>query len=112
MQITQVPTGEAPLWVRQKWVGLALPLAQGSADPVRRRGAGVLTGPKSRLAMLAALLTGKVPVHEGYIVEVGAAISVLEANRPEAATWWKQNAAHMLRPGKKFIFDSSCGYVI
>src|SRR5437660_9122721 len=32
LRITSVPPGEAPLWVREKWVGLSLPLAQRKAQ--------------------------------------------------------------------------------
>src|SRR5215471_17510443 len=33
VRILRPPPGEAPLWVREKWVGLELPLAYGARGP-------------------------------------------------------------------------------
>ena len=43
--VTAVPAGEAPQWVREKWVGVELPLALRSAHDFRTF--GVLSGPRS-----------------------------------------------------------------
>lgn len=45
IRIVQPPAGEAPLWVREAWVGIALPVIRGSS--LRNyQGVGVLSGPK------------------------------------------------------------------
>jgi hypothetical protein len=46
VEIVFPPAGEAPLWVREKWVGLRLPVVLREAKPVRALTAGVLTGPR------------------------------------------------------------------
>jgi hypothetical protein len=33
VHMTAIPAGEAPLWGREQWQGLLLPLAQGGAMP-------------------------------------------------------------------------------
>ncbi len=53
IEIVFPPAGEAPLWVREKWIGLRLPVASPEAKPVCALTAGVLTGPKGLLAALA-----------------------------------------------------------
>jgi hypothetical protein len=82
--VTEVPPGEAPAWVREKWVGLKLPLAQRSSRPIRCTTSGVLTGPRSVFAALRALLTGKLARSEGYVVDARAALEILELAHPEA----------------------------
>ena len=59
VRITATPPGEAPLWVREKWVGLVLPLAPGGSAPGTYLTSGVLSGPQTRLALLIALITKK-----------------------------------------------------
>src|SRR2546430_13393547 len=58
-RITSVPPGEAPLWVREKWVGLSLPLAQRKAQARSLFTSGVLSGPRGFFASIGALLAGK-----------------------------------------------------
>jgi len=107
IQIFSVPPGEAPLWVRQKWVGLELPIATKSGAPVKAGVFGVLSGPRNPFARFFALLTGQAQRTTGFIVDPRAAVAILEKTSPEAAAWWRQNAAHMLRPGKYFLFPDS-----
>lgn len=109
--VTSVPPGEAPEWVRQKWVGLSLPLAQRDATPKVFPTAGVLSGPRNVLTCLFAWLTGKLVRESGYMVESLAAIQVLEATHPEAAAWWKQNTPHLIRAHRYFVFQQGVGHV-
>jgi len=111
LQVTSIPPGEAPAWVRQEWVGLALPLAQRSATPGRFLTSGVLTGPRSLRAFLAALLTGGFAWQTGFAVDARAAIAVLEARSPQAASWWRAHAPQALRAGRIFVFQADCGHV-
>src|SRR6266702_2282223 len=101
LRITSVPPGEAPLWVREKWVGLSLPLAQRKAQ----------SGPRGFFASIAALLAGKLQRRSGFVVETQAAISVLAKSSPEAAAWWQENTPHLLRKTRYFVFPQDVGHV-
>src|SRR5882762_1057950 len=112
VRITSVPPGEAPLWVRERWVGLSLPLAQGRAAPLSFLTSGVLSGPKGWLALIASLLTGKFQVKRGFKVETNAALAVLAASHPDAAAWWRQNAPHLFQGKRYFVFHENAGEVL
>jgi len=108
IRITSVPPGEAPLWVRERWVGLELP-AHGPASPRHYRTFGVVTGPRSFLAQWWAALLGRTQRTSGYAVSGQAALAVLEAAHPDAAAWWRENAPHHFRWGRYLVFhDSAC----
>jgi hypothetical protein len=111
LTITSVPDGEAPVWVRQKWVGLRLPLTTPSQSPGVFRGEGVLTGPRTILSAIFSLLTHRTRKTEGYLVNVLEAVAVLERVHPDAAEWWKANAPHLVRPNRRFIFQKEAGHV-
>lgn len=110
--ITHVPSGEAPLSVRQQWVGLVLPLAPAHARVRTAPTFGVLTAPRSTLARLVGILRGQSVRKRGYAVESARAIEVLHSAHPEAAAWWRANAPHMLRPGRYFLFDEDSGHLV
>jgi hypothetical protein len=112
LYVSFVPPGEAPEWVREKWVGLKLPLAQSTADSRIVMAGGVLTAPRSFFARLVALFTGRFHPAEGYVVDATAALSVLEAAHPEAAAWWKEHTPHMFRAGRTFVFAKGVGNVV
>jgi hypothetical protein len=104
VRIESIPEGEAPLWVREQWVGLVLPLAQHRQAPLQFLTSGVLTGPKSLTSWLFALFTGKFVRQAGYKVQAKAAVEILATRSPEAAAWWRENAAHTLQAGRYFVF--------
>lgn len=104
IRIIATPPGEAPDWVREKWVGLKLPLAMGKGA-MRVRGVGVLTAPRSFFAYLAAVFRGQTQMIKGYIVHTDAAIHVLEAASPDAAKWWRENTPRLLGPNGLFVFN-------
>ncbi len=85
IRIIEVPPGEAPLWVREKWVGLELPLAQQSPTPISPYTVGVLSRPSNLLATLFALLSGRIKRASGFKVKVTEAMQILESVSPEAA---------------------------
>jgi hypothetical protein len=89
-----------------------LPLAQRKQSPVACLTSGVLSGPKTSLSRLAALLTGRLKRASGYLVETQAAVSILAARSPEAAAWWRENVPQMLRPGRYFVFHQDVGHVL
>lgn len=108
VRIFAVPPGEAPLWVREKWLGLALPIAQAPSAQSWRTG-GVLTGPRGLASQVGHLLGGRLREQKGFAVNVLEAIAVLERASPEAAQWWRQNAAHMMTPSRHFVFpEEAC----
>ena len=104
VRIFAVPPGEAPAWVREKWVGLELPLAQGFPTSSSRLTAGVLSGPRTFLAVLGNLVSGRYQRRTGFKVNVLEAIAVLEGVSPEAAKWWRVNAPHLMKPSRFFLF--------
>jgi hypothetical protein len=112
LQITTAPSGEAPDWVRQAWVGLVLPLAPQYANAHAFHAVGVLTGPRGAFGHLAARLFGRTRVETGYPVESKLAIEILEARHLEAAAWWREHTPHMLAPSRYFLFDTACGHIV
>ena len=112
LHITSVPPGEAPLWVREKWVGLSLPLAQRKLSPRAFLTSGVVSGPKTFLTGLVALVTGKLERQTGFAVEAQPAIAALAKIDPEAAEWWRENVPHLTQPRRYFVFQQGVGHVI
>jgi len=111
LDITSTPPGEAPRWVREKWVGLSLPLAQRKAAPIGFLTSGVLSGPKTFFARVAALMTGRLERQLGYAVETRAAMAALATHSPEALAWWQEHTPHVMQPGRYFVFHKDVGHV-
>ena len=112
VRIIATPPGEAPLWVREKWVGLELPLAQRSTNAIAKPTAGVLSGPKTFFASLAGRLTGRYHRETGFVVPVADALKALEVRSPEAAAWWRTNAPHLCKRWRCFMFQAQVCEVI
>jgi hypothetical protein len=107
VRITSVPAGEAPQWVREKWVGLVLPLAK--PRPLTVLTSGVLSGPPNRLAAIWWGLLGRLEKKSGYAVEATAALAILERTAPDAALWWRENVPRLRARRRKFLFrESDC----
>ena len=111
LKITSVPPGEAPVWVREKWVGLALPLPEGCDQPHNLPTFGVLSHPKSRFGWLIARIFRRFQDETGYVVECLPAIDVLAQSSPEAASWWRSNVPLLMQPGQHFMFQKGVGHV-
>jgi hypothetical protein len=107
VKVVGVPRGEAPLWVREKWVGLELPLARPVTRPRTYLTSGVLSGPRTVWLSLLRLVLGRARRAEGFPVETVAAIAILERTAPDAAAWWRTNTPHLLKPRRYFVFDAS-----
>jgi hypothetical protein len=105
VEIVAAPIGEAPLWVREAWIGLELPLAWPS-DAQRITVYGVLTMPTSRFGLLWANLLGRRQRVDGYRVTSAEAIHLLGKHRADAAAWWRAEAPAFLEPGMCFVFDA------
>lgn len=106
IRITNVPPGEAPLAIRQAWVGLELPLLR--KGPGRYLAAGILSGPRSVGERLKYLLAFRYRIQSGYIVPTLPAIEVLERSNPSAARWWRENAPHAVRARRYMLFSTEC----
>jgi hypothetical protein len=83
VRIIGVPPGEAPLWVREKWVGLELPLTRYPA-PRDYFTFGVLSQPAECLAQLWAVARGRARRVAGFAVKAHAPSRCLSdrARRP------------------------------
>lgn len=112
LKITTIPPGEAPAWVRECWVGLSLPLVQQCTHAHTHHTFGVLSRPKTRAGQLFARFLGGSRRETGYIVDPLAAISILAQSSPEAADWWRSNAAFLLQPGQYLLFHEGVGHVV
>jgi len=100
VRIVKRPKGEAPENVRDAWIGLLLPVLPRYPRTLVRRGSGVLSGPRSWLAMWLHELIGTGQRTRGYGVDTAAAANLLENVNPLAATWWRTNAPHLFKPGR------------
>jgi hypothetical protein len=111
LRITSTPPGEAPLWVREQWVGLELPLVQRNDRPSKHLAFGVLRGPLGCLRLLGDILRGRAVRESGYLVSSHLALDILAKSSPAAASWWRESAPHLLRPGHVFLFHAKSGFV-
>jgi hypothetical protein len=106
IRITSIPPGEAPVSIREAWVGLELPLLRDK--PLRYLGSGVLSGPRSFVATLIHLMTFRLKVYTAFVVPSLTAVEILEKSDPVAARWWRANAPHTVRRGRYFLFSPEC----
>lgn len=105
IRIVVCPPGEAPLAIRNAWVGLELPLPSGlRSRPRRWLGFGVLSGPRGWWQELIRFLLGRAEQHTGYAVNALEAVNILATKDPAAAAWWRENCAHLLNGRRFFVF--------
>ena len=104
IRIIATPPGEAPLAIREAWIGMQLPLADRDGRPRTHRTNGVLTGPKTFLSAVATLLLGRTNKTIGFRVHAPAAIEALALKDPNAARWWREHAPQFLKPNRLFVF--------
>ena len=83
IKIVSVPDGEAPLEVREKWVGLELPVVPGESYAQQ----GVVSGKPVN------------PPMDGYLVKAVTAVAILAKSDRDAARWWE---THFLPKYKMF----------
>jgi hypothetical protein len=98
------------LWVREKWVGLELPVHY--SVPKTFFTLGLLSAPSTLLGRLWALLRGRAERVSGYVVEGRGAVDILERSSPEAAAWWQKNAPQHFAPKRYLIFHESVCRVV
>jgi hypothetical protein len=95
-RIIAPPPGEAPAEIRAAWVGCVLPVFATTDDSrVSQKMKGVLSGEKADR-------------FDGFTVQVIDAIAALERHNATAARWWRENASHLIQPGKLFAFPGKC----
>jgi len=104
VRIIGVPPGEAPPWVREKWVGLELPVLR-EGKSMQLRAVGVVTGPRTLIGQLWGRLRGRSRFANGYVVPAREAIEILAQASPEAANWWKTSTPFGREPGRMFLFQ-------
>jgi hypothetical protein len=104
IRIIATPPGEAPLWVREQWVGLELPLIE--PEPRSFHSFGVISRPKSYVYQLWAIYRGRSQRIVGFAVPARVAVDILESASEAAAAWWKENLPHLLRPRQALIFPA------
>jgi hypothetical protein len=105
VRIIAIPPGEAPLWVREKWIGLELPLLRwSSAETFIAFGA--VSGPRTWLAQIWEMLRGRSQRVYGFTVDASRAVEILDRRSPEAAAWWRENGAELIVLGRGLIFHA------
>ena len=67
-----------------------------------------MSGPKTRLGLWWDTLRGRARREDGYVVEARVAVDLLAVRAPEAAEWWRKHAAHVIAPGRCFVFAAEC----
>jgi len=102
IRIVRPPTGEAPDWVRQAWVGLELhtPIDAGAFWTT-----GALSGAKSWIGCVWDMLRGRTERLTGYPVDTTIAVDCLATSNPDAANWWRVNTPHLFGRGRMLVFD-------
>jgi hypothetical protein len=103
VRIVAVPPGDAPLWVREKWVGLDLPVTRYSGHR-KFLGLGVLSMPHSWWGQWLAVCRGRAELIAGYAVEALPAVGILSRTSPEAAAWWREHTPHLIAPKRYLVF--------
>jgi len=106
VRIVRTPPGEAPLDVREAWVGLVLPLWPGEIGSRQFVTQGVLTGPRTFMGYLFARLFRRFEKVDGFCVDAAAAIQVLAKHSTRAAEWWQTHFSAGVQPGRALIFHA------
>ncbi len=104
--IVQMPTGPAPLWVREAWIGLTLPTATTSGGPEghwMRPDRDILEPDQSAITIpyRPVRLTA-----QGFSVPIVEALDILERASPEAAAWWRAEVPGLIEAKEMFVFDA------
>lgn len=99
IRIIGVPSGEAPDWVREAWVGLELPVA----DP------RMITEDIIIVEVLTRQLS---EIKPRYPVLVDDALECLERNSHVAAQWWHELYTRRGWSSEIFFFDSEVCVVV
>lgn len=85
--VDAVPSGEAPLWVREAWIGVEIPYH--------------FKGFYQTLSILTSQLE---PFRPNYCALQSEALEALEKKSVEAARWWREHGFPRYT-GDQFCFD-------
>jgi hypothetical protein len=111
VRIITVPPGEAPLWVREKWVGVELPVARYSSARTFHA-YGVLSLPRTWVGQWWGIVRGRARRISGYAMESIRAVEILSTSSPEAAAWWRENTPHLIAADRYLVFhEEACRLV-
>jgi hypothetical protein len=89
--ILQTPPGDAPEEVRRAWIGVELPLNRWENTPRLKETVGVLSDRIEGYAM-------------GFSIAGRKAVNALAKQAPDAASWWRENAPHVLANRYQLFF--------
>jgi len=89
IKIIAIPNGEAPLWVRQQWVGLILPIAEN------------LPSDAVEVGVLGRKLENSTTTR-GYPVETWIAVEKLKIKSVQAGIWWNTHVSKLSIPWLTF----------
>jgi len=110
IRIIACPPGEAPLAVREAWIGLELPLSSNPLVGPGRRSfftGGVISGPRGWWQTLVQLVRGQLARQSGYAVNALEAINTLATKNEAAAQWWRTHCPHLLNGRRNFVFSAN-----
>ena len=99
IRITSTPSGQAPLEIREKWIGVEIPLIS-PIDPV--------VGHKPTKGVQRGVLGGEPDKKNlgGYEVSGAIAIDCLREIAPDAASWWEEYVPSVLHAD--LVFGRDC----
>jgi hypothetical protein len=106
IRIVDTPPGEAPVAIRNAWIGIVLPLVPGVVGPQPALVSGVLSGPRGALSALLRLITGRIKRATVYPVRARVAFDLLERHAPDAAAWWRSHTPHLYDDDRVLGFHS------
>jgi hypothetical protein len=87
VKIVRTPPGEAPLWVREAWVGLEM-------ESVGRAEAGEL--------LMIGACGGRAVNGDGFRITAQEAMRALGEKREDAKAWWTQRS--VMAPDSELVF--------
>jgi hypothetical protein len=97
IKIRYVPNGEAPIWVREAWVGLLLPINQEALD-------------EQDEIHLVEIFSGSENIAPHYLVDSVVAVNLLRQQNQIAAEWWFKYFDFKKYPN--LWFSESCGFTV
>ena len=106
IRIREVPPGKAPYEIRQKWVGLVLPVAPPDMQSVYMQ--SLLTAPKTYLGIFVASRDEDFLANGAFFVSGPAALMVLAQISTDAVKWWGKNAPFFQNKRSAFLFTAAC----
>ena len=111
IRIGSTPQGEAPIAIRQAWIGLTLPLLETAPSEAETMIVEIgFRNPAGLLSLLKQRLGFKPPttIWQAYTVQAASALRLLESHSPDAARWWQRNTPWLFEPAQILAFDADC----